>query len=473
MPVIHDPATRSRLLPILGWLPSYRPRTDGPADLTAGFTVAVMLIPQAMAYASLAGLPPVVGLYASVFPILAYALFGSSRPLAVGPVAMDSLLVAAGVGALVASGSEDYLRLATVLAGMVGVLHVLFALTGAHRLTRLLTPPVIAGFTSGAAILIALSQLKHMLGIDLPRSARLHEHLASVVPRLLETHGWTIAIGAGSLALLVALKRMAPRFPRALLVVALASLLAWGLDLGAAGLALVGHVPAGLPSPTFTLASAAELLDLLPTAIAIALVAVVEAFSVAEVFARRAGESISPPRELVGLGAANLVAFLFGGYPITGGLSRTAVNAGAGARTPLAGVVTAAVIALALLFFTALFTHLPLAVLAAIVMSAVGGLIDREKLPTYWRTHRPHALVLMVTALTTLFVGIVPGIGVGVALGWVADKLRPPPLEVLSVDAEALEPAPQRGPADAEAGRGAAHVPAVALEGVDQSATLG
>ena len=465
---LPDPAPSPRWL---AWARPYRWREHGSADLAAGLTVAVMLVPQAMAYASLAGLSPVVGLYASVYPLLAYALIGSSRQLAVGPVAMDSLLVAAGVGALAAPGSDAHLRYAIALAAMVGVIHLALGLLRAERLVRLLTRPVIGGFTSGAAVLIALSQAKHFLGLDLGRSARLHEHLASILPRLDETHALTFALGAGALALLVGLKRWAPGVPRALVVVVLGTVatLAFGLD--GQGVSVVGEVPAGLPFLALPTLTGAELVALAPTALAIAVVAIAEAFSVAEVFACREGYELAPRRELLGLGAANLVGSLFGGYPVTGGLSRTAVNGGAGARTQLAGVITALAVALSLLVLTPLFTHLPDAVLASIVMAAVAGLVDPAGFAELCRTDRPRAAVFAATALVVLFVGITEGIALGVAADWVRGRWDHS--DRVAVDAQPLEPAPEGRPADAEGRRRPAHVPAVALERVDEPAPVG
>ncbi|MBX3272657.1 MAG: solute carrier family 26 protein [Sandaracinaceae bacterium] len=403
-------------VPAVGWLRTYDRRADLPGDVSAGLTVAVMLIPQAMAYAMLAGLPPIVGLYASVLPLFAYALLGTSRQLAVGPVAMVSLLVASGLGGVAEPGSERYVALAVVLAGLVGAIQLGMGVLRLGRLVTLLSHPVIAGFTSAAAIVIALSQLGHLLGVELGRSARLHELVAAAVPRLGDTHLITLALGAAAIAVLLVVKKRWPRLPGALIVVALGTLATFLLRLDEAGVRIVGAVPAGLPSPSLPAFELADLGALAPTAVAIALVGFMESISVAKAFARKNRYAIDANQELIGLGAANLAGFGFGGYPVTGGFSRTAVNAQAGARTGLATAITAAVIAVSLLFLTPLFHFLPKAVLAAIVMVAVAGLVDLRELGHLWHVKRTDAVLWLVTFAGTLFFGIEEGIAAGVVL---------------------------------------------------------
>ena len=402
-----------RWIPAAGWLRRYD-RANLGGDLTAGLTVAVMLIPQGMAYAMLAGLPPIVGLYASVLPLFVYALFGTSRQLAVGPVAMVSLLTATGVGALAEPGTETYLLLAVGLAGMVGLMQLGLGLARLGKLVTFLSHPVISGFTSAAALIIGLSQLKHLLGASIPRSPRLHELAVHAWAQLGETHALTLGIGVAAIAILLGLKRWAPRVPGALTVVALGTLVTWGLGLNELGVAIVGDVPAGLPSLDAPGIGAAQLLDLLPTAVAISLVGFMESISVAKAFARKNRYEVDANRELVGLGLANVAGFFTGGYPVTGGFSRTAVNAQAGSKTPLASMITAVVIAVALLFLTPLFYFLPNAVLAAIVMTAVFGLIDLKEPVHLGEVKRTDAALLALTFLVTLFVGIEEGIGAGV-----------------------------------------------------------
>jgi SulP family sulfate permease len=406
-----------RVLPIVGWLRRYD-RGDLPADLMAGLVTAVMLVPQGMAYAMLAGLPPVVGLYASTIPLIAYALFGSSRQLAVGPVAIVSLLTLAGVGAIAEPGSPEFVALAAALMAMVGVIQAGLGLLRAGFVVNFLSHAVISGFTSAAALVIGLSQLKHLLGVDIPREENVFLLLAHAAGEAVHTHGITLAIGLGSIAALMIGKRVARRFPTPLLVVAAASVLVWALDLHEKGVAIVGEVPAGLPSLALPQLGGGALASLLPVAATIAFVGFMESVAVAKAIAAKHRYKVDANRELVGLGVANVVGAFFRGYPVTGGFSRSAVNDQAGARTPLAGIVTAVLIGLTLLFLTDLFYFLPRAVLAAIVMVAVFGLIDLKEPRHLWRIKKVDALTLLVTFLATLTLGVETGIltGVGFSL---------------------------------------------------------
>lgn len=422
----------ARHVPITAWIRTYD-RADLGRDAAAGLTTAVMLVPQAMAYAMLAGLPPIVGLYASMAPLVLYAIFGTSRQLAVGPVALDSLLVAASVGAIAAAGTTAYVAYAVLLAAMVGAVQLAMGVLRLGFVVNFLSLPVISGFTSAAALIIGASQLQHLLGISMPRSNQVHEILASAVARLHAAHLITLAIGVGGMVLLMTLQRLAPRLPRALVVVALGSLAVWVLGLHERGVAIVGQVPSGLPAPALPVWDAAVVRDLIPAALTIALVAFMEAISVAKAFARRNRYAIDANQELIGLGAANLGAALFHGYPVTGGFSRTAVNAQAGARTQVAAIITATVVVVTLLLFTPLFYYLPKAVLAAIIMTAVIGLIDVAEVRRLYRVSRPDLGLLLITFAATLALGIQVGIGVGVAasLAWFVYKANRPHVAVL------------------------------------------
>ena len=415
------------MLPILQWLPRYQ-RSDLRSDTVAGVTTAVMLIPQGMGYALLAGLPPIVGLYAALLPLLAYALLGTSRQLAVGPVAMDSLLVAVAVSAIAQTGSQQYVAYAALLGAMVGAMQLLLGLLGMGFVVNLLSRPVLSGFTSAAALLIGFSQLQHLLAIELPRTHHVHRILAQAVQQLPSWSLLTLGIGGGSIALLLLLKRKAPRIPRAMVVVVLTTALVGILGLGAQGVPTVGVVPAGLPKLWLPPLDLGIIQKLLPAAATISLVAFIEAISVGKHFARLQRYEVNPGQELVALGAANVVGSLSGGYPITGGFSRTAVNAAAGARTPMAGVVAAAVVALTLLFLTPLFNTMPKAVLAAIIMTAVFGLFDGREPLRLWRVKRNDFWLLAFTFAMTLSAGIQYGILLGVGasiLAFVVGTTRP------------------------------------------------
>lgn len=394
-------------------------REDLRDDLVAGLTTAVMLIPQGMAYAMLAGLPPIVGLYASTIPLVIYALLGSSRQLAVGPVAMVSLLVATGVGGLAEPGSEAYVGFAVLLALMVGVLQLGMGLLRAGFLVNFLSHPVVSGFTSAAALVIGISQLGHLLGVKLDRGP-IYEILGQAVSKLGDISPVTLAIGVGSVVTLLVLRRVAPRLPAALIVVVTGTLAVWGLGLHEHGVAIVGEVPAGLPGFSLPSLDAESLGGLWPAALAIALVGFMESISVGKSIASRKGYEIDADQELRALGLANVGGAFFGAYPVTGGFSRTAVNAQAGARTGMAGLITAVVVGLTLLFLTPAFHFLPKAVLAAIIMVAVFGLIDIKEVRHLWHVERSELVLLLLTFVATLALGVEEGIaaGVGASLVW-------------------------------------------------------
>jgi len=403
-------------------------RDDFLADLSAGLTVGVMLVPQAMAYAMLAGLPPIVGLYASVAPLLAYAALGTSRQLAVGPVAMVSLLTATSVGAIAQSGTESYLAAAVMLAALVGVLQVAMGALRLGALVSFLSHPVLSGFTSAAALIIGLNQVKHVLGVPLPRTHHVHELAAAAARALPEAHGPTLVLGLAAAAVLLVIKRSPRKIPGPLVAVVGATAAVFFIDLGAAGVALVGAVPAGLPRPSIPALDLGLIKQLLPMAATIAFVGFLESISVAKVFAHKHRYRLRADRELVALGAANLASALFGGYSVTGGFSRSAVNDQAGARTRFAAVVSAAVVAGALLFLTPLFAWMPKAVLASIILVAVAGLVDVAEVRHLWRTDRVDLGLLLTTFVATLALGIEQGILAGVAASmfvFVARRTQP------------------------------------------------
>ncbi|TNE90984.1 MAG: solute carrier 26 family protein [Deltaproteobacteria bacterium] len=403
-----------RHLPLLEQLDGYS-KDSLRNDTIAGLTTAIMLIPQAMAYAMLAGLDPIIGLYASTLPLALYGLFGTSRQLAVGPVAMVSLLVASGVAPLAGTDPLRYAGLAAFLAGMVGVMQWGMGVARIGFLVKFLSHPVIAGFTSAAALIIGLSQLKHVLGVNIPRSHHVHEIVLHAIEKAGEIHPMTLGISLASIALLVVLKKTAPRFPRFLLVVAGGTLAVWGLGLNEQGVAIVGDVPSGLPGASLPALGMADFRALLPTAIAISLVGFMESISVAKNFARQNRYEVDPDQELKALGLANIVGAVFQGYPVTGGFSRTAVNAQAGATTNVASLITAGAIVLTLLFLTPLFHFLPKAVLASIIMTAVFGLIATDEVKHLWHVSRPDLAVMGLTFVATLTLGIEQGILAGVA----------------------------------------------------------
>ncbi len=403
-------------MPILEWLPSYD-KHHLPGDLSAGLTVGVMLIPQGMAYAMIAGLPPIYGLYASTLPLIIYALLGTSRQLAVGPVAMVSLLTAAGVGSLAAGGTETFIALAIALTLFVGLIQFFLGVFRLGFLVNFLSHPVISGFTSAAAFIIGLSQLKHLLGVEIARSHHVHEIVLEAMARTSEINWATFLIGLGGVLLIIGAKRLHKAVPGPLLAVVFGILLVWGLGLAQQGVKIVGEVPSGLPSFSVPQIQSSTIQDLLPIALAIALVSFMESIAVAKAIqAKHKDYEVEANQELIALGAANIGGAFLQSYPVTGGFSRTAVNDQAGAKTGLAALFSAALIVLTLLFLTPLFYYLPKAILASVIMVAVFGLIDVKEARHLWKADRSDFWMLIITFLATLGLGIEQGIGIGVVL---------------------------------------------------------
>jgi len=400
--------------PILSWLKTYSP-SFLKGDIAAGITVGIMLIPQGMAYAMIAGLPPVYGLYAALFPQIVYAIMGTSRQLAVGPVAMDSLLVAAGLGALSLTTNAEYVALASFLALFMGTIQLLLGGLKLGFLVNFLSKPVISGFTSAAAIIIALSQLNHLLGIDIPRSNKLHELFFYLIELGPQTHLLSVLISGLGISFLLIAKKHFPKLPGALLLVFLTTFIAAQNNWESLGVTLVKEVPEGLPSFVWPKAGLSQVYELFPLVLTLALIAFMEAISVAKAVEEKEKTNyLNPNQELIALGSANIVGGLFQAFPTTGGFSRTAVNHDAGAKTGVAALFSAAVVGLTLLFFTSFFYHLPTAVLGAIILVAVGKLIDLSYPKKLWKNNRAEFYVLLFAFSITLFVGIKEGILLGV-----------------------------------------------------------
>jgi len=402
--------------PILQWLPSYK-KSYLSGDVGAGLTVGIMLIPQGMAYAMIAGLPPVFGLYASLIPQVIYAIMGTSRQLAVGPVAMDSLLVASGLGALALSGIDEYIAMAIFLALFMGVIQLGLGLLRMGFLVNFLSKPVISGFTSAAAIIIALSQLKHLLGTSIQSSNQIHILLRNALSTITDTNMITFGIGIFAIVLIKSIKKFSSRIPAALVVVVLGVLGIYIFGLNDLGVKIVGEVPSGLPSFQVPTIAYSRISELLPIALTLALIAFMEAISVAKAIEEKHSDyKIDSNQELIALGTSNIFGSLFQSYPTTGGFSRTAVNDQAGAKTGVAPMISALVVGLTLLFLTPLFYYLPNAVLAAIIMVAVFGLIDFKYPVELFKNRRDEFFLLIATFLITLIVGIKEGILLGVLI---------------------------------------------------------
>ena len=408
-------------IPAIDWMSNYK-SSDLKGDIAAGLTVGVMLIPQGMAYAMIAGMPPIYGLYASTLPLVIYAMLGTSRQLAVGPVAMVSLLTAAGIGVLAESGTEAYISLAITLALMVGVIQLLLGVFRLGFLVNFLSHPVISGFTSAAALIIGLSQLKHLLGVDIPRSNHIHEILGNAFAEFNNIHWITFAIGIGGILLIKGVKKIHKSIPGPLIAVLFGILTVWFFGLTDTGVKIVGEVPSGLPVfgiPTFSIET---IKMLFPVAMAISLVSFMESIAVAKAIqAKHKDYKIIPNQELIALGTANIGGSFFQAFPVTGGFSRTAVNDQTGAKTGLAAIISAGFILLTLLFLTPLFYFLPKAILASVIMVAVFGLIDIKEAKHLWHADRSDFWMLAITFFATLGLGIEEGIGIGVilSLAWI------------------------------------------------------
>ncbi len=403
-----------KIFPFLGWLSGYK-KAYLPKDLVAGLTVAVILIPQGMAYAMIAGLPPVYGLYAALVPIVIYALMGTSRQVAMGPVAMDSLLVAAGLGTLAISGMENYIAMALVLAFLVGSIQFLLGVFQMGFLVRFLSKPVISGFTSGAALIIIFSQLKHLLGTEIPSSRFFHQQVINAFQSLGDTNLYDLGLGVLGIVLIVLLKKWNRRIPGILLVVFLGILAVFSLNLEKYGVHIVGSVPQGMPSFSIPAIDLEKINLLWPIALTIALVGYLETISIGKAIEEKTNtDHIKPNQELVAMGACNMIGSFFQSYISTASFSRSAINNESGAQTNLASIFCVILVVLTLLFLTPLFYHLPNAVLASIIMVSVFGLIDISYPKRLWKQGKGELLVLTITFLATLFIGITQGILIGV-----------------------------------------------------------
>ncbi|MDF3383239.1 MULTISPECIES: SulP family inorganic anion transporter [Sulfitobacter] len=418
----------SHYLPILDWGRRYD-RGQFTGDMIAAVIVTIMLIPQSLAYALLAGMPPEAGIYASIAPIVLYAIFGTSRALAVGPVAVVSLMTAAAVGEIAQSGTAGYVTAALTLAFLSGAMLLALGLFRLGFLANFLSHPVIAGFITASGILIAASQLRHILGIE-AEGHTLPQILSSLWAHLGEVNVITLGLGLAATAFLFwvrgglkpLLRRMGlgPRMADIgaktgpVLAILATTLAVWGFDLGARGVAIVGEVPQSLPPLNLPSFSPELLSQLFVPALLISVIGFVESISVAQTLAAKKRQRIDPDQELIGLGSANLGAAFTGGFPVTGGFSRSVVNFDAGAETPAAGAFTAAGLALAALFLTPLIYFLPKATLAATIIVAVLSLVDFSILKRAWAFSHADFAAVSVTILLTLIFGVEAGVSAGV-----------------------------------------------------------
>ncbi len=427
-------------------LPNYAQNYDKTllrGDLIAGMVVAVMLAPQAMAYALLAGLPPQMGLYACIFPILVYALLGTSNYLAVGPVAIVALMVADTVAEHAQPGTSEYAAMAVLLSALSGIIMLIFGLLRFGRLANFLSHPVINGFINAAALIIMASQLKHLLGVDIPGGQSILATISHAIEKLIDVNLTTLCISIASLTILylsreplgILLRKLGTAEviietiakTSALVVVFFATVLVWSMDLDLARqVRIVGDVPSGLPSLAFPDFNYELIKLLLPGAVLIAATSFLESISVARSLASKRRQSVKPDQELLALGAANLAASVSGAFPVAGGVSRSGVNYSAGANSQVSSIITALIIALTVIFLAPLFYYLPNAVLSSIVCVAILRLIDFKYIREAWLSNRADAVSSLVTFFGVLLLGVEKGILIGVGFSIVLSVLHRP-----------------------------------------------
>ncbi|SHF93236.1 sulfate permease, SulP family [Marinomonas polaris DSM 16579] len=422
--------TIERFIPALSWLKTYN-RGQFSQDATAAFIVTMLLIPQSLAYAMLAGVPPEVGLYSSILPLVLYALFGTSTSLSVGPVAVASLMTATSLAVIAEQGTASYLTGAITLALLSGAMLVIMGVMKLGMVTNLLSHSVISGFISASGIIIALSQLKHILGIQ-AHGDNVVTQLLSMLENIGQFKPMTFVIGVSVIAFLLLARRHAKRFlimlkvPEAsaaslaktapILGVLSSLAIVYLYDLQSHGVAITGHIPAGLPSLTFTLPSLELIKELALPALMISIIGYVESISVGKTLGAKRREKVKPNQELIGLGAANIASGVSGGFPVTGGFSRSVVNFDAGAVTQLASIMTALGIMIASLLLTPMLYFLPKATLAATIIVAVTTLIDFSILKKTWQFSRSDFYAVLATIVITLLLGVEVGVASGVAL---------------------------------------------------------
>ncbi|MCS7278226.1 MAG: SulP family inorganic anion transporter [Aquificaceae bacterium] len=421
------------LAPFMPWLTKYD-KDKFTRDLVAGLTVAAVLVPQSMAYALLAGMPPIYGLYASFLPVIVASLFGSSRFLATGPVAMTALLTSSALYGLAEPGSEKWITLAAVLALMVGFIRLIIGLLKVAFIVELISNSVIVGFTSAGALVIALSQVGHLLGFKITQSTHIYEVVADIIGKISQTNPYTLAVGILAYAIIWFSRRISPLVPGALLAVIVTSFASYFFSLQNFGVSVVGNVPSGLPSLEIPSVDYRTFSQLWVGALVISAFGLMEAVAIAKQLAIRAGDKWDPNQELVGQGLANIVAGLFKGFPVGGSFSRSALNFQLGAKTPIASVITGSVIGLTLLFLAPLFYYLPKATLSAIVLSAVISLIRPQEIIKLYRINPIDGIVAGVTFATVFFMDLWVAITLGtlIAFGSFVYKTMYPRIVVLT-----------------------------------------
>lgn len=405
-----------QLIPALEWLPKYR--SDWlKSDIFAGLTVGVMLVPQGMAYALLAGMPPIYGLYGGLIPLLVYAFLGTSRQLSIGPVAVSGLLVLAGVSQLAEPFSSHYIELVLLTSLLVGLFQLFMGVFRLGIIFNFLSQPVITGFTSAAAVIIVFSQIKYALGLDIPREMNILEKLTYISQHFGSIHWPTFAICVGGIVIMTLLRRWNRKIPGALLVTMLGIGVVYFLRLDRYGVDIVKDVPVGLPSFSVPILSLEAMQQLIPTVLSVSIIGAVEIISIGMVLQKKHQDHlVRPNQEMLATGFSKIAGAFFQALPTSSSFTRSAVNSEAGGKTGISSVVTVILIALTLILFTPLFYYLPNAVLAAIVLLAVRSLFDWKEATRLWKSYRKDFYMMLVTFMATLFVGIAEGVLTGVLL---------------------------------------------------------
>lgn len=405
-----------KVIPILEWLPNYN-KSLFKGDLVAGITVGIILIPQGIAYALIAGLPPIYGLYCALMPQVMYAIFGSSRQVAIGPVAMDSLIVATGVSTLALAGSESYIAIAILLALMVGVIQFILGIFSLGFIVNFLSKPVITGFTSAVALIIGVNQFRNLLGVDFIQSDQIQYLLMDIWLQISTFNFHTTAIGLVSVFIIIFFRKINKKIPNALIVVFLGILIMKYFGKNLSDVAVVKDIPSGLPSFSFPVFDLDQIRELLPIALTLVMVGYLETISIGKSLEAKQDEyRVRPNQELIALGLSNIFGSFFKAYPSTSSFSRSAINAESGGKTGMSALISVAMVIFTLLFLTPLFYHLPKTVLAAIIIVAVFGLINFKEATFLWKANNLDFWLLIATFVSTLIFGIEYGIIVGVGL---------------------------------------------------------
>ena len=408
-----------KIIPILEWLPNYE-KSFLKGDLIAGITVGIILIPQGIAYALIAGLPPIYGLYCALVPQVIYAIFGSARQVAIGPVAMDSLIVATGVSTLALAGSESYIEIAILLAFMVGTIQFVLGVFSLGFIVNFLSRPVITGFTSAVALIIGINQFRNLLGVDFVQSDQIHELLEDIWMKFSFYNLPTTIIGMIAVAIIFVFRKIDKRIPSALIVVVLGIVIMRFFGKNLTDVSIVQNIPSGLPSFGIPTIELEQIRELFPIALTLVMVGYLETISIGKSQETKQDVyKVRPNQELIALGLSNIFGSFFKAYPTASSFSRSAINQESGAKTGMAAFISVVMVIITLLFFTPLFYYLPKAILAAIIIVAVFALVNIKEAVFLWRANNLDFWLLISTFIATLFFGIEYGITVGVGLSLV------------------------------------------------------